>query len=262
MSKFVAFVKRFYVYLILFCMYTPLLCGAIFSFNKTIKGQYNSVWVGYTAENWKTLFDERRDVAFVNTLLIAIIVSFLVVVLSIVSAYALYRQKNKLIKSFVNSTSKIPLVNPDNVTALGLVLVFGLFFGIIGVEREGLVRVIVAHTVMILPYGLSLAIPRSEKFNNNLYEAAQDLGYNKFFAWLKTYFMYMVPSIILIVVVSVVLSFDDYIITHVVSNVSTLGTKMYEGEFKPWGLVLGTIILFIVITGNIIYTVSKVKKGK
>ncbi|UUD35878.1 ABC transporter permease subunit [Mycoplasmopsis citelli] len=262
MNKIVNFFKRSYVYLILIAVYVPLITGAIFSFNITIKGQYNSVWAGFTWNNWKTLFDERRDVAFVNTLLIAILVSFLVVVLSILSAYALYKQKNKVIKSFVNSSSKIPLVNPDNITALGLVLVFGLFFGIIGVEKEGFIRVIVAHTVMILPYGLSLAIPRSEKFNNNLYEAAQDLGYNKFFAWLKTYFIYMIPSIIMIVIVSTVLSFDDYIITHVVSNTPTLGTKMYEGEFKPWGLVLGTVILFIVIFGNIIYTFFKAKKEK
>lgn len=262
MNKVTAFLKRSYVMIILAAVYIPLVTGAVFSFNKPIKGQYNSLWTGFTWENWKTLFDERRDVAFVNTLLIAIVVGFLVVTLSILTAYALYRQQNKVVRSFVNSTSKIPLVNPDNITALGLVLVFAAFLGIIGVEKEGLLRVIVGHTVMILPYGLSLAIPRSEKFNNNLYEAAQDLGYNKFFAWLRTYFMYMMPSILMIAIVSTVLSFDDYIITHVVSNASTLGTKMYEGEFKPWGLVLGTVILFFVIAGNIVYTFFKVKKEK
>ncbi|WP_036464588.1 ABC transporter permease [Mycoplasmopsis sturni] len=262
MNKVTEFFKRFYVYIILFVVYTPLFVGAVFSFNKTIKGQYNSSWAGGTTENWLTLFAERRDVALVNTILIALVVSILVVILSLVTAYALYRQKNKLIRRFVSSTSNIPLVNPDNITALGLVLVFGVFFGIIGVDKEGMLRVIVGHTVMILPYGLSLTIPRSEKFNNNLYEAAQDLGHNKFVAWLKTYFVYMLPAVTMVILVSTVLSFDDYIIAHVVSNTSTLGTKMYEGEFKPWGLVIGTIILAFVIVGNIIYSATKIKKGR
>ncbi|WP_025755521.1 ABC transporter permease [Mycoplasmopsis cricetuli] len=257
MSKLINFIKNSYIYIILFLVYIPLVTGVVFSFNRTTKGQYNSVWSGFTFKSWQTLFDERRDAALINTILIAILVSFLVVILSIMTAYALYRQHNKIVRGVVSTTSNIPLVNPDNITALGLVLVFGLFFGIFAVDKEGLYRVIIGHTVMILPYGLSLAIPRSEKFNNNLFEAAQDLGYNKFFAWMKTYFVYMIPSIIMIVLVSTVLSFDDYIITHVTSNASTLGTKIYEGEFKPWGLVLGSIILFFVIVGNIIYIFYK-----
>ncbi|WP_338068682.1 ABC transporter permease subunit [Mycoplasma nasistruthionis] len=115
---------------------------------------------------------------------------------------------------------------------------------------------------MALPYGISMMLPRSEKFNNNLFEASQDLGYSKLQSWFKTYFIYMIPSIIMSVVVSSVLSFDDFIITRTVSNAPTLGTKLYEGAFEPWGLVLGTIVLLVTIIANIIYTiVKKHKKG-
>lgn len=103
----------------------------------------------------------------------------------------MYKQKNKLMKTTLNTTSNIPLINPDNITLVGLVLVFTLFFGIVSVDREGFGRLVVGHTIMHY-YGISLMLPRSQKFNNNLFEASQDLGYSKIRAWFKTYLVYMI----------------------------------------------------------------------
>ncbi|MGZ9755451.1 ABC transporter permease [Mycoplasma sp. 394] len=261
MNKFTEFLRRSYIYIILAIIYVPLITGVVFSFNqKTPKGEFNPTWTKGVFENWVTLFDNGRGLALLNTILLAIIVSTLVVIISLITVYALYRQKNRLMRSTLTATSNIPLINPDNITALGLVLVFSLFFGIVAVDSEGFGRLIVAHTIMALPYGISLMLPRSEKFNNNLFEASQDLGYSKTRAWFKTYLVYMIPSIITVILVSSVLSFDDFIITRTVSNASTLGTKLYEGAFEPWGLVIGSIVLFITILGNIGYAIYKTKK--
>ncbi|MEA4206083.1 ABC transporter permease subunit [Mycoplasma sp. 1199] len=258
MSK---FLKRSYIYIILAIVYIPLLFGVIYSFNQpTPKGQFNPTWTKGTFENWLHLFDNNRAMSLVNSLLLALIVSFLVCTISLVTVYALYRQKNKIVRSYVSSTINIPLINPDNITAIGLVLVFGIFFGVIQTDSEGFGRVVVAHTIMTLPYAISLMLPRSEKFNNNLYEASQDLGYSKLRSWFKTYFVYMIPSIIMSVIVASVLSFDDFIITRTVSNMQTIGTDLYAGSFEPWGLIFGAIILVLTIIGNIIYVA--VKKGK
>ncbi|QIW62433.1 ABC transporter permease [Mycoplasmopsis gallinacea] len=263
MSKIVEILKRSYIYIILTLVYVPLIFGFVFSFNQqTKKGEFNTTWTVGTTDNWANLFKDGRDLALVNTILLALIVSFLVISLSLITVYALYRQKNKLVRSSVISTSNIPLINPDNITAIGLVLVFGIFFGIISTDSEGFGRLIIGHTVMALPYGISLMLPRSEKFNNNLFEASQDLGYSKIASWFKTYFIYMIPSIIMVAIVSTFLSFDDFIIARTVSNTSTLGTKLYEGSFQAWGLVFGSIVLFMTIIGNIIYTVAKSKSQK
>ncbi|EFF41747.1 ABC transporter permease, partial [Mycoplasmopsis alligatoris] len=205
---------------------------------------------------------QGRDIALVNSIIIAVIVSFLVISLSLVTVFALYRQKNKLIKGTVTGTANIPLINPDNITAIGLVLVFALFFGVIASDSEGLWRAIIGHTVMTLPYGISLMYPRSEKFSFNLYEASQDLGYSKIKSWFKTYFIYMMPSIIMVALVSSFLSFDDFIITRTVSNTSTLGLKLYEGAFEPWALVIGAILLLFTLIGNIVYVLFKAKSNK
>ncbi|MBU4692899.1 ABC transporter permease subunit [Mycoplasma sp. CSL7491-lung] len=261
MNKVSSLLKRSYVYLILLIIYVPLVVGVVFSFNvPTKKGEANPSWIKGTFDNWVSVLDSGRDLALLNTILLAIIVSFLVATISIITSYAMYRQKNKLIKSTLTSTSNIPLINPDNITAIGLVLVFTAFFGIVQVDNEGFLRVIVGHTIMALPYGISLTLPRSEKFNNNLFEAAQDLGHSKIKAWFKTYLIYMIPSIISVILVSSVLSFDDFIIARTTSNTSTIATKLYEGAFRPWALVLGAIVLFTTIIGNLVYASYKLKK--
>ncbi|QNM93820.1 ABC transporter permease subunit [Mycoplasma sp. Pen4] len=262
MSRLSSFLRKSYIYIILAIVYIPLITAAVLSFNTpTPKGQARTAWDKFTWENWAGLFQNERDQALVTTILLAIIVSFLVCVLSLITVYALYRQKNRTVRAVVSSTSNIPLINPDNITAIGLVLVFGLFFGVVQTNEEGFGRVVIAHTIMALPYGISLMLPRSEKFNSNFLEASQDLGYSKIRSWFKTYLVYMIPSIIMTVVVSSVLSFDDFIITRNVSNTQTLGTKLYEGSFEPWALVLGTIVLSLTIVANIIYTIVKKKKG-
>ncbi|VEU70377.1 ABC transporter permease [Mycoplasmopsis glycophila] len=263
MSRLSTILKRSYIYLILLVVYIPLVFGVVFSFNqKSPKGEFNPYFTETTLDNYRELLDNGRDLALANTILLAIIVSFLVVTFSLITVYSLYKQKSKVLKPVVQGTSNIPLINPDNITAIGLVLVFGVAFGTIATENEGFLRLIIGHTIMALPYGIMLMLPRSEKFNNNLFEASQDLGYSRIRSWFKTYLVYMLPSIIMVIVVSSVLSFDDFIIARTVSNASTLGTKLYEGAFEPWGLVLGSIVLFATIIGNIIYTFVKLDKGK
>ncbi|WP_338068683.1 hypothetical protein [Mycoplasma nasistruthionis] len=129
MSKMSQILRKSYIYIILGLVYIPLFFGAIFTFNSpTPKGQFNVTWTEGTTANWSGLLDEGRFTALLNTILLAIIVSFLVATISLITVYSLYRQKSKLIRTAVSWTSNIPLINPDNITAIGLVLVFGAFF--------------------------------------------------------------------------------------------------------------------------------------
>ncbi|QBF34441.1 ABC transporter permease subunit [Mycoplasmopsis phocirhinis] len=261
MSKITEFFKKTYIYFILALTYIPLVFATIFSFNKPSDKEFlTTTWNAFTLNSWKTFFDDGRDIALINSIIIALFTAILVVTISLVTVFALWRQKNKKYESVIKSVNNIPLINPDNITAIGLVLVFSFFFGTLAVTREGLLRGIVGHTVMALPYGISLMYPRSEKFERSLFEASQDLGYSKFKTWFKTYFIYMIPSIIFAALVAIFLSFDDFIILKTTTNTSTLGTKLYEGDFRGWGLVVGAAILLMTLVGNAIYITYKVKK--
>lgn len=269
MSKFRKWFSSIYIHLILACVYIPLFFVVVYSFNKpTDKGFISTTWNGKTFEHWSTFFEEGRLNALVNSLIIAGSVSVIVITISLITVFGMWRQRNKKLNQAIMSINNIPLINPDNITAIGLVLVFGILFGVLGSYSEGIWRGIVGQTIMALPYGITIMLPRSEKFNGNQFEAAQDLGYGKVRSWFKTYFIYMLPSIIFAGLVAAFLSFDDFIILRTVSNTSTLGTKLYEGQFKGWGLVVGAGILVFVLIGNIAYitfksiTAKKIKNKK
>ncbi|EGV00322.1 ABC transporter permease [Mycoplasmopsis columbina] len=265
MSRFWNGLKQSYIYLILVVTYIPLIFAVVFSFNKpSAKGFLSFTWNQGTNEAWVNFFADDRGNALVNSIIIALFTAIFVVIISLVTVYAMWRQKNKKYGVVIKSVNNIPLINPDNITAIGLVLVFSMLFGTLASTKEGLARGIVGHTLMALPYGITLMYPRSEKFNRSLMEASQDLGYSKFRSWFKTYFVYMIPSIIFSALVAAFLSFDDFIILRTTTNTVTLGTKLYEGQFQAWGLVVGAALMFLTIFGNIIYISYKaynLKKG-
>ena len=72
----------------------------------------------------------------------------------------------------------------------------------------------------------------------------------------------MFSSIIFTIIITFIFSFDDFIITSITSNTTTVGTELYQGQFRSWALALGTLILLIMITTNIIFFIHVNKKSK
>ncbi|ASI53765.1 ABC transporter permease [Metamycoplasma hyosynoviae] len=260
MSKLKSFFKHFYIFLVLLSLYIPIFFGLIYSFNEpSAKGVFSvTSWNRTSWLAYKELFSKSHSLAFVNSFLLGFSTSIIVIIISLLTVFAIWRQKNKVLRSYIQSSSNIPLINPDVITGLTLAIVFNLIFlGTLRATNEGFFRSIIAHTVMCLPYGILIMLPKSDKFSKNIFEASQDLGYSKFKTWFKTYFVYMLGSIGFTFVITIALSFDDFIITRIVSNTETLGTQLYEGQFQAWSLAIGAISLIIVILGNAIYVTYK-----
>ncbi|TPE57776.1 ABC transporter permease [[Mycoplasma] falconis] len=265
MNKFKSFLKHSYVFVILAILYIPILFGTIYSFNSpSDKGVFSvTTWNRTSFQAYTELFSKSHGLAFVNSLLLGLATSILVITISLLTVFALWRHKNKTTRTFVQTTSNVPLINPDVITGLTLAIVLNLiFFGTLKATSEGFFRAIIGHTVMCLPYGILIMLPKSDKFSKNIFEASQDLGYSKFKTWFKTYFVYMLGSIGFTFVITIALSFDDFIITRIVSNTETLGTQLYEGQFQAWSLAIGAISLLIVIFGNSVYAAVKGSQAK
>lgn len=263
MSKVIEFFKRFYVAIIIGLFYTPIVFATIFSFNTpSRKGSLSFThWNGFTWDSWKEIGSEDKGNAIINSLILGVFVSIFVVVLSLITVFALWRQRNKAFKTFVDGTSNVPLINPDVITAIGMSLIMGIMFGTLTVGNDGMWRAIISHTIMILPFGIMIMYPRSSKFQKSLLEASKDLGYGPVRTWFNTYFKFMLPISIAVIVISLTLSFDDFIITRTTSNTTTIGTKLYEGSFKGWALALGAIMTTISVTGSIAFSMLKRRKN-
>ena len=260
MNKFKSILKHSYLVAILLFLYIPIFFGVIYSFNEpSAKGVFSvTTWNRTSWQAYKELFSKSHSIAFVNSFLLGFATSIIVIVLSLLTVFSLWRQKNKISRNYVQTTSNIPLINPDVITGLTLAIVLNvIFIGTLKATKEGFFRAIIAHSVICLPYGILIMLPKSDKFSKNIFEASQDLGYSKFKTWFKTYFVYMLGSIGFTFVITMALSFDDFVITRIVSNTETLGTQLYEGQFQAWSLAIGAISLILVILGNSIYITYK-----
>lgn len=269
MSKFWAILRASYLWIIIAVFYIPILVFAIWSFSKPKPkiGPSWSEWNGFSTEFWTSNSNGLGSPLFktyiTNTILLAVIVAFLVIVLSLLVVFGLWRQKS-IYRVAVESTSNIPFINPDVITAFSLGITFTAMFGYLNTNDNGMMRAIIGHLVMILPFGIMIMYPRSAKFKASLFEASKDLGYGPFKTWFKTYFRYMLPVIVPVFGISLALSFDDYIISRLTSNYQTVGTMLYSGNYFPgWGLALGTIMMLIIlsaVTGVSVYVVVKDKR--
>ncbi len=253
MTRFKEFSKYFYVLIILVIFYIPLFFAAVFSFNATSDKGFITFthWNGFTWEAYQNLFSNKVVAAFMSSLLLGTLTSFIVIVFSLLTVFSIWKQKSKTIKVAKNVSTNISIINPDVIIGISLALFFSISFGVLSSDSEGFFRAVIGHVVMILPYGILIMYPKSEKFNKSIFEASYDLGYPKVKTWFKTYFIYMLPSISFTLIVSMVLSFDDFIITSITSNSETIGTELYQGRFQSWALAIGSILLVSVIAVNI-----------
>ncbi len=264
MTKFKEFSKYFYVLIILVIFYIPLFFAAVFSFNQTSDKGFITFthWNGFTWEAYQNLFSNKVIAAFMSSLLLGTLSSFIVIVFSLLTVFSIWKQKSKTIKIVKNVSTNISIINPDVIIGVSLALFFSIAFGVLSSESEGFFRAVMGHVVMILPYGILIMYPKSEKFNKSIFEASYDLGYPKVKTWFKTYFIYMLPSISFTLIVSMVLSFDDFIITSIASNSETIGTELYQGRFQSWALAIGSILLISVISVNIGLFIKSSRKKK
>lgn len=261
MTKLKEFIKHFYILIIILLCYIPLFTMAVFSFNKTSdKGYVSFVWNGFSWDAYRNLFSSQIMLSLVNSIIIGLITSLIVITISLLTVYSVWKQKNKIIKSFQNLSNNVSMINPDVIIGISLGLFFTMSFGALSSGSEGLFRTIIGHTVMSLPYGILIMYPKSEKFNRSLFEASWDLGYSKTRTWFKTYFIYMLPSIFFVIIVTFVFSFDDFIITSITSNAPTIGTQLYQGQFRSWALALGSFLLILIIVINVCVFLKNNKK--
>lgn len=264
--------KHTYIYLIIALFYIPLLIGVVYSLSAGGKLR-NDMPIKFqpTYEGWNQLSNNVNVFwSLMNSLWVALVVAGLVVALGLITTFGLWRQRNKVARPFVTGTSSIPLINPDIITAISLSVAFGALFGIINVkEASGManyIRLIASHVAMILPFAITLMLPRSDKFKLSLIEASKDLGYGPVKTWFKTYFRHMIPVAIASFGIAFMMSLDDFVVGRIVFTTNRqnmlLGQQMYIGKVKPWVLALGTIMLAATLLGTATFAVIITRKER
>lgn len=247
---------RGYLWLLLFLLYSPILIIMIFSFTEAkVLGN----WSGFSTRLYTSLFSGGAQHSLINavwnTLAIALIAATVSTLLGSIAAVGIFnlRARARQAVGFVNS---IPMLNPDIITGISLFLLF-VSLGI----SQGFTTVVLAHITFCTPYVVLSVMPRLKQMNQNVYEAALDLGATPFQALRKVILPEIRPGMISGFILAFTLSIDDFAVTiFTIGNegLETLSTFIYADarkggltpELRPLSVIIFVTVLVLLIVIN------------
>ncbi|MDE7394943.1 MAG: ABC transporter permease [Clostridiales bacterium] len=247
---------------VLFLMYFPLVMVIAYSFSssKTVGGSGS-----FTFSLYADLFrNEALMEATTNTLIIGLASSLIATFLGTISAVGIFYLKRG--KAIISGMSQITVVNAEIVTAVGFFLLFIFLRDVLHMPVEqGVGWLILAHTMITVPYVVLAVTPRLTQLNPNLFEAGQDLGASG----VRTLFTVIVPQLIKGMVsgfaLSFTLSLDDFVVTKFnKGDVNTISTYVYDGlkrGLDPAVRALSTILFLSVMVVLVVVNIVGARKA-
>lgn len=216
--------NKIYFGFIMAFLYLPLIYLIAYSFNdgKT------SVWKGFTLKWYVALFQDSQIMqSLYNSLLVALIASLVATVLGTMAAIGIYNF-NGGYRTVVQTVSNIPIINPEIVTGVSLMLLFTMAGTLFSFEM-GFVTVLLAHIGFCTPYVILNVTPRIKRMDSSIYEAALDLGCSPIKAFFKVVLPEIMPGIFSGMLISFTYSLDDFVITYFTrgSKFQTLPIQIY-----------------------------------
>ncbi len=234
---------RFYLYLVFLFLYAPIIILMVFSFNES---KYRT-WSGFSFKWYAQLFSDGKIMdALYNTLFVAVIAALAATVIGTIAAIGIDSLK-KWQKSTVMNVTYLPVLNPDIVTGVSLMLLF--YFLRVPLGRFSL---ILAHMTFCIPYVILSVLPKLRQMNKNTYEAALDLGATPMLATLRVTLPEIMPGVITGMLMAFTLSIDDFIISFFttgpgVENLSILIYNAAKKGVSPSINALSTLMFFTIM---------------
>lgn len=235
--------------------FLPLVVVVILSFNAS-KGstftEFSFKWYGElftgSAKLWKALW---------NSVIVALISSALATVLGSLASIGMgwYKFKGK---SYIQVLSFLPMILPEVIMGVSMLI----FFSWLKIQ-PGLFTIIVAHTTFCLPFVYLMVSARIDEFDYSIIEASHDLGANEIQTLFKVIIPAIMPGVLSGFMMSITMSFDDYVITKLVSGsgVETLPIYIYNSVRHGVSPIINCIS-FIMIIFTVVITLCLRKSLK
>ena len=246
-------ISSIYIGLVFLFLYAPILVMIALSFNSA--DQSISIWDGFTLDNYRVLLENDKLIdALINSLVIALFSAVGASILGTIGALGLNNVKKG--RGFLMNLSNLPIINPEIVTGVSLMLLFVVLFSM----KLGFITVLLSHIVFNTPYVILNVLPRLRRMDKNLYEAALDLGCTPAKTFFKVELPAILPGIVSGLMIGFTLSLDDFVISHFVSSpdFQTLPLYVYNQtahnvKFSMYALctIMILAILFLLIAVNV-----------
>ena len=237
-------------------LYVPIILLMIYSFNEsrlvTIWGGFSTKWYGTLLENQQMLDAARRSLE------IAAIAATVACVFGTVAGMVLARFGRFRGRTLFSGMVTAPLVMPEVITGLSLLLLFVAMEGLFGFPQgRGMVTITIAHITFCLAYVAVIVQSRLVSLDESIEEAAMDLGARPLTVFFWITLPIISPAVIAGWLLSFTLSLDTLVITSFVSGPGSTTLPVYIFSKVKLGVTpeinaLATIIVVIVTTGVVI----------
>ncbi len=262
--------SRIYIPLIFILLYLPIIIVILFSFNEAGSMSH---FDGFSFKWYAELFeDETALTALGNSLYLAIVSSLAATVIGTFAAFGINKMRTRWIASTIRSVTNIPMMNPDIVTGVSMMLLFVAAVSIPFLPITfGRFTMVVAHTTFSLPYVILSVLPRFQQMDKFLTEAALDLGSTPTGAFFKVELPIVLPGVLSGLMLGFTLSLDDFVISHFVSSpdFQTLPLYIYnqtahQVKYSMYALcaLMVFAILILLFAVNFAGSLGKNKKAK
>ena len=244
-------------------IYLPILYVMVFSFNDS---KSMATFSGFSLRWYENMFNNREMLESIKyTVIIAVIATVFSTIIGTVAAIGLSKAR-RLIRNIVLEINNLPVLNPDIVTAISLMLLF-LSLKI----RRSIVTLTLAHITFCIPYVILSIMPKLRPLDDNVAEAAMDLGATPWKALTKVIIPQILPAIFSGALIAFSMSFDDFVISFFTAGMDVQNISMYVysmKRFNPAVNALSTLIVIVVtvilVTANLVPYLKdkKNKKGE
>ena len=243
--------SRIYVVLILLFLFAPIIVMMLFSFNGSSS---TAVLRDFPSFKWyEDLFqNEQAGEALRNTLILAVLSSLIATILGTLAAVGLSRLKRRWVRDTIQSVTKIPMMNPDIVTAVSMLMFFVFVGSALGIASRSFLTVLIAHVTFNLPYVILSITPKIRQMDKHLLEAAADLGCTPIQTFFRVELPVILPGILSGLLMAFTLSIDDFVITLFTKGMgfNTLPTYIYsqtKQRVTPDMYALSTLIFLVIL---------------
>lgn len=240
MSK---FLKRLYLYIVLLFLYAPILTLVVYSFNAN---KTRASWGGFSFKWYIALFQDPDILrSLYITVACALIAALIATALGTLAAIGMHSM-DKLPKTIFTSVSYLPMLTPEIVTGVSLMILF------LAMRLElGFFTMVLSHVAFDVPYVVFAVLPKLKQMNTHAYEAALDLGATPAQALVKVVVPEIMPGIFTGMLLSFTLSLDDFVISYFtggsVQNLSVLIYSMARRGINPTINALSALMFVFVM---------------
>lgn len=254
-----------YIGAVMAFLYAPIAVLIVFSFNSS---KSRALWTGFTLEWYQKVFTNETILSsLANTLIIAAVSTVFATLLGTLAAIGI-NSMTRWLRSLVLNVTYMPIINPEIVTGVSLMLLFVFARDKLGLGVEmGFLTLVLAHITFSIPYVVLNVLPKLRQMDQSLYDAALDLGCNPHMALRKVVLPEIMPGIISGALMAFTFSLDDFVISYFVSGptFSTLPLTIYamtRKKVSPEINAISTLVFLVVLAALTISNVLGARRDR